>query len=191
MNAGERKKKLRRKFLRIRKNIPDEEYRKKSDLITKRLKDSQFYNSAGYIHCYISLNERKEVDTHGLLEELLPREKKVVVPVTDFESGTLTNRVLHSFEDLEPNRWGVPEPPDGEEVEPQELDLVIVPMVAGDNQCNRLGYGKGFYDRFLSDVDCPKIGLLFECCLTDNLPVEDFDVKLDQIMTENRVVNRD
>jgi 5-formyltetrahydrofolate cyclo-ligase len=70
----------------------------------------------------------------------------------------------------------------------EKLGLVIVPMVGGDNQKNRIGYGKGFYDRFLKQVDCPTVGLLFNECLVQKIPVEPFDVSLGKIITEDQII---
>ncbi|HKK44144.1 MAG TPA: 5-formyltetrahydrofolate cyclo-ligase, partial [Balneolaceae bacterium] len=81
------------------------------------------------------------------------------------------------------------EPNGGEQVSPKELDLVVIPMVGGDEQRNRIGYGEGFYDRFLSLVSCPKIGLTFEQNIVERIPVEDFDITLDKIITEQRVID--
>jgi len=137
------------------------------------------------------MNERREVETQELIIEMLSKGKCVVVPVTDFETGSLDHIKLDKFEDLEANKWGVLEPKAGSSVEPQKLDLVVVPMVGGDEQCNRIGYGEGFYDRFLQDVSCPKIGLLFEKNIVPEIPVEEFDIPLDAIITEQRVIYRD
>lgn len=190
MSIQEKKEELRNSFLRLRNQISEEAHRKCSDDITRRLKDSPAYNRTKYVHCYVSINERKEVDTHPLIQEMLTGDKQTIVPVTNFRSGTLTHIKLNSYDELETNKWGVPEPGSGKEIAIEQLDLIVVPMVAGDPQCNRLGYGKGFYDRFLSQVDCPKIGLLYECCIAEYIPTEEFDVKLDQILTEDRVIRR-
>jgi len=64
-----------------------------------------------------------------------------------------------------------------------------VPMVAGDLKKNRIGYGKGFYDRFLRDLGCPSAGLVFELCIADEIPVEDFDIPLSKLITEKRVID--
>lgn len=123
-----------------------------------------------------------------MLKEMLVEGKKVVVPVTQTDSRTMRHIALSKFEDLQPNTWGVLEPSGGEEVLVGSLDLIIIPMVGGDRHKNRIGYGKGFYDRFLAEVDCPKIGLLFEDCLIDEVPTESFDVPLNALITETKVV---
>lgn len=187
MDKNQKKEELRKQLLEQRESIPEAEFYGASADIIEELKEQKEYQNAGTIHCYVSMNERREVETRVLIKEMIVKERDVIVPVTDFESGTLTHIRLKSFSDLEENRWGVLEPRKGEEVSPEEIDLVVVPMVGGDEQCNRIGYGKGFYDRFLKDVNCPKIGLSFDTTIVKKLPTENFDVALDKIITEKRI----
>lgn len=173
-----------------RSSISRQDYVEKSAQIVARLKELAAFQNATNIHCYVSLNERREVNTHPLLKEMLKADKRVVVPVTNMEAGTLTHVVLTDFEDLKPNKWGVLEPPEtAREVDIDILDLIIVPMVGGDRQKNRIGYGKGFYDRFLQQTDGAKVGLLFENCLIDRVPVEPFDVPCSLLITEKQIIS--
>lgn len=190
MNQKKRKHQLRKQLLDRRSSISEQEYLEKSDQIISRLKKLTIFQNAHNFHCYVSLNERREVNTQPLIKELLNAGKRVVVPVTNIDSGTLTHVALTDFDDLEPNKWGVLEPPEtAREVNIGILDLVIVPMVGGDRQKNRIGYGKGFYDRFLQQTDCVKVGLLFEQCMVDHLPVEPFDVPCTLLITEEQIVS--
>jgi 5-formyltetrahydrofolate cyclo-ligase len=136
------------------------------------------------------MNNRREVETRELIKEMLFKGKRVVVPITDFKKDTLTHVQLTSYQELEKNKWGVLEPNGGKEVSPEELDLVIVPMVAADETCNRMGYGEGFYDRFLKEVTSPTIGLIFDQNIVESIPTENFDVPLDKIISEHRVLHR-
>lgn len=182
------KEKIRRELLNRRSRIPEEEYLERSERIVSRLLRLPEVINARTVHCYISMNNRREVNTHGLIKELIHSGHNVAVPITHTESGTLTHTRLNDFEDMQPNAWGVMEPQTGEKVAVEDLGLVIVPMVGGDLNRNRIGYGKGFYDRFLQHVSCPSVGLLFETCLMDEIPTEPFDVPLDKLVTETRVV---
>jgi len=191
VDINQKKEELRQQLLEQRKSISEPEFYGASADIIEELKEQKEYQDAGIIHCYVSMNERREVETRALIKEMTARGRDVVVPVTDFESRTLTHLRLKSFSDLEENRWGVMEPRKGEEVTPEEIDLVIVPMVGGDEQCNRIGYGEGFYDRFLKEVRCPKIGLSFDVNIIEELPTENFDIPLDKIITEKRILTID
>lgn len=190
MAKNKKKEELRQHLLKQRESIPEPEFYGASADIIEELKEQKEYQDAETIHCYVSINKRREVETRVLIKEMIARGKDVVVPVTEFESGSLTHIRLESYSDLKENKWGVMEPTRGEEVTPEAIDLVIVPMVGGDEQCNRIGYGEGFYDRFLKDVDCPKIGLLFDVNIVEQLPTENFDIPLDKIITEKRILNR-
>lgn len=188
MDISEQKAILRNKLLEKRENLSEAERRQASEKIVKRLTQQPEFQQAEIIHCYVSISSRNEVNTLFLIQEMLQGNKRVVAPITNFDSGKLSHIILHSFDDLKPNKWGVLEPEPGTEVDSPALDLIIVPMVGGDPQGNRLGYGKGFYDRFLAEVECPAIGLCFEKCMVKAIPVEKFDICLSRIITEKRVL---
>ncbi|MGK7368697.1 MAG: 5-formyltetrahydrofolate cyclo-ligase [Candidatus Halalkalibacterium sp. M3_1C_030] len=188
MNTAKHKDEIRQKLLKGRKGLSREEYLERSDKIIANLKAQPEFNEAHIIHCYVSMNQRNEVNTHGLLKFLIKSEKRPVVSITNFDDGTLSHRYLGSFDDLQKNKWGVLEPVRGEDASVKDFDLVIVPMVGGDDEKNRIGYGKGFYDRFLQKVNCPTIGLLFDRCLVPSVPVESFDISLDKCITETKII---
>lgn len=189
MSLQEHKEELRKRLLKQRSAIPEPEYYGMSADIIECLKGLREYQQASTVHCYVSMNSRREVETHELIKEMLQRQKKVVIPKTNIKERTLSHYRLHSFDDLKKNGWGVLELNKGDEVSVDALDLVIVPMVGGDEQGNRIGYGQGFYDRFLQNVSCPKVGLLFERNILEEIPTEQFDVPLDKIITENRIID--
>lgn len=190
MSLAEQKEKLRQQLLEKRQAIPQARYVEASELITGRLKRDPVFQQARTIHCYISMNERREVNTHPLIRHILDDERSLVVPVTDFDPAGLRHIRLNSFEELEANKWGVPEPREGTEIDIAALDLVIVPMVGGDRSGNRIGYGKGFYDRFLAQVDGVAVGLCFDECIVEKIPTESFDVRLDGIVTQSGVIRQ-
>lgn len=183
-----RKEILRQQFLSYRDGLTEEEYYNKSGTIINRLEEDPDFRQSRCVHCYVSMNDRREVNTRSMIQWMLNSRFKVAVPITNFDDGTLTHVQLDSYDELEENQWGVPEPPRKDPVDLDALDLVIVPMAGGDERCNRIGYGKGFYDRFLQEVSCPTIGLTYEECMVDELPVEEFDVPLSKIITEDRVI---
>lgn len=191
MDIDQKKERLREQLLNQRESIPQEKYRLASDSIIRRLQEQSEYSAVKTVHCYVSMNGRREVDTHGLIKKMLSGDKRVIVPVTDFNEYTLSHVNLTSFDMLETNKWGVLEPPSGEEISADEMELVIVPMVGADEQGNRIGYGKGFYDRFLKEVNCPKVGLIFEQNVVEEVPSGKYDIPLDKIITEHRVICRE
>lgn len=180
---------LRERVLPQRKEIPEDEWLKKSKAILSSLTDTDFFEEANVVHTYVSMNERREVNTDELIQELFESEKKVVVPITNFSEHSLNHVELRSFGELITNKWGVRDPEVKEnEVQAEELDLIIIPMAAADRKGNRLGYGQGFYDRFLKQTEGFKVGLIFSDFLFDEIPAEDFDIKLDVIITEDELI---
>lgn len=161
----------------------------KSNAITAQLKTFAPIRDALTVHCYIPIAERGEVDTFGIIQWLLKDEIKVAVPKSDFETKEMQHFLLTNPGSLVKNQLGIMEPTGGVEVPDSRLDLVIVPMVAADHDKNRLGYGEGFYDRFLAKVNAVKVGLVYEECLTDQpIPVEEFDIPMDYLVTEKRIL---
>lgn len=184
-----RKQELRKQFSDAREQLSREEAEEKSTGIMRKIFELPEYISAGTVHIYVPMKGRNEVNTMLCIENSLKLGKKVMVPKMA-PGGLLKHAVISSVAELKPNRLGIPEPRDGvpsEEV--SGIDLVFVPMVAGDKTGNRLGSGKGYYDRFLKIVPTCKIGILFDCQLSVSLlPAEEFDVKLDILITESRVI---
>ncbi len=189
MTISEEKSVLRKTLLNKRKAIPKERWNALSNAVIKNLKEISQFHEATCVHVFVSMNERNEVNTHLLIKELINSGKKVIVPVTDFSTGTLNHSALSNFELLESNKWGVLEP--NEMVLTDEKpDVVLVPLLAADNEFNRLGYGKGFYDRFLAESSALKIGLVFQEYILNKIPVERFDEKLDILVSEKEVYTR-
>lgn len=182
------KKNLRSHYLQIRENLSTVSATEKSKQITSLLMNLPVFKSAETIHTYVSISEKKEVHTHDLIKTGIREKKKILVPKMQ-AAGELAHSTIASFDELKPNQWGVPEPENIMGSRYPEMDIIIVPMVAGDRKKNRLGYGKGYYDRFLEKVTALKIGLLYNCQLyPDILPTEEFDIPLDMLITESEII---
>lgn len=182
------KESLRAYYLKRRDDMLTAEVCEKSDLIIKKLVTSDFYLEASVIHCYVSIKDRNEVRTIGLLKQMLEDGKRVIVPKM-LKKGRLAHKEIDSLKGLKVNQWGVAEPDEGDDANLAEIDLIIVPMVAGDRARNRIGYGKGYYDRFLGNIHAKKVGLLYELQLhSSRLIMADHDVRLDLLITENEKI---
>lgn len=139
---------------------------------------------ATYYHIFLPIENKKEVNTEYVLHILQGKDKSVLVPRTDFETLSMTHILLQENTTLKISEYGIPEPLEGIEVAPSKIQLVFVPLLAYDKKGNRIGYGKGFYDRFLSE--CPDhvitVGLsFFEP--EDTIPAEATDISLDYVVT--------
>lgn len=137
-----------------------------------------------YYHIFLSIRAKQEVDTSYLLHILQGRDKSIAVPKVQFEQRQLQSFLLQENTKLRLSDYGVPEPEDGIEIPPEKMDVVFVPLLAYDKQGNRLGYGMGFYDRFLSQCrsDCIFVGLSF-FPPENTLTTGEHDIPLDYCVT--------
>ena len=138
-----------------------------------------------YYHLFLTMTQKGEVDTHPILDILHGRDKKIVVSKANFEQGSLRHFLLQEDTKLITSKYGIPEPDSGQEVPADLLDVVFVPLLAYDKKGMRLGYGKGFYDRFLAQCSekCRKVGLSFFEPEPDLIPSESWDLALDIVVT--------
>lgn len=179
-----RKAELRRYWQRRRAEIPAELREKKSRIITGRLLDSFAIGGKGAVFAYISF--RSEPETHGLIRELLDRGVRVAVPLCDPFRHTMKAVELREWTQLRPGSYGILEP-DADKMKVlarEEIGLVLVPGLAFDRAGFRLGYGGGYYDRYLADWHGTSIGLTFSECLTAQLPQGDFDIPVSRVLTD-------
>jgi len=177
---------IREARLARRDAMPAPERVRKSAAVRAHLRSLTAFTEAPEVGCYVS--KGSEVDTHLLIAELLGEGRRVAVPIANAE-GTLRWSPLERFEDLEPGAFGVLEPRRGQQtpVNFSADSVVLVPCTAFEPQGQRLGYGKGYFDRFLATYEGKAIGLAFELQQVHELPVEDHDIPLGVIVTEERV----
>lgn len=186
--VSDKKNKLRQTFLNVRKSLSAKEIDLMSKKITEQLTSQTCFLQARTIHLYVSMKDNCEVITHDLIRYSLNKGKRVVVPKMK-SGGRLTHHQITSVTGLHFNKWGVSEPVNERPVKPNEISLVIVPMVAADFKKNRLGYGMGYYDRFLSETNACCVGLCFNCTLCwAPLPTDIFDQSMDTVITESAIL---
>lgn len=138
-------------------------------------------------------SKEKEVNTKPLIMALFNRGNKVVVPIIVKEDCSLRLSYLRDFSALVPSTFGVPEPIGSEiPAAAQDIDTIILPMLGFDRKGGRIGYGAGYYDRFLSkNPNLRKIGIAFACQEVDSLPVDENDISMDAVITEDGIVYPD
>ncbi len=176
---------LRKKYLRIREAIPDEIYFSASKEIARIFSESDFYKNAETVLLYMSI--KKEVDTRLLLQKLLSDKKAVAIPVS-FSDGKMTFRYITQTTALTCGRFSVPEPPESApEYKYSEKTLCVVPGIAFDRKGYRLGYGKGYYDRYLASNRVFTVGFCFDEVFTEELPHENTDIACDAIITQKGI----
>lgn len=156
------KSELRKKYKTRRNNFSSEQVDELSMNIANKLLSLDIWNHT-YYHLFLSIVEHKEVQTDFILNILHAKDKEVVVSKSDFDTQTMTNHLLTDNTVIKKNHWNIPEPVDGIEVPNNKIEVVFVPLLAFDKNGNRVGYGKGFYDKFLSSCseETIKVGLSF------------------------------
>lgn len=157
------------------------------EAICERVVAWAVFQAAEIVASYVSV--RKEVDTHRLIEYALKVGKRVCVPVTK-RKGVMVFQEISSLDELKSARFGLMEPEYDTEriVAPEYLDLMMVPGVAFDRQGNRLGFGGGYYDRYLAHCDATSVGLAYGFQIVDDIPTEGHDVRMDGLVTENEAI---
>lgn len=176
------KKALRTELLGERRLLSSKDWRLRSDEIGRQLLSWKKCVKAGLVHSYCSF--RNEVDTLSLIGSLLASGRGVCCPLVKNE-GMLEHRRISSLADLRPSKLGIPEPAMGSLVENLRFDLILVPGLAFDRRGFRLGYGGGYYDRFLAGADGIRVGLCFAFQMMDELPRGPKDQRVDFVLTES------
>jgi 5-formyltetrahydrofolate cyclo-ligase len=180
------KKDLRLQYSALRKDISPQSLLNSSLFIANSLLTLPVWNF-NYYHIFLPISSKNEVDTSFILSILQGKDKNIVLPKIK-NAHSLEHILLTDNTRLMANSWGVPEPVEGIEVNVEKIEVVFVPLLAFDKTGNRVGYGKGFYDTFLSNCkkDVIKIGLsLFtaEDRITD---VNENDIPLDYCITPEK-----
>lgn len=182
------KEELRKEFLIIRKNIQNKQEKSKS--IHNKMMTLDEYKKSNAIAVYCSLPN--EVDTYGFIQETLKLGKKVVVPKI-IEDNVMEFYQINSLNDLvETSTFGIKEPRKIESniVPKNKIDLAIIPGICFDEKRNRIGFGKGFYDRYLEkSLQIYKVGICFEEQVSKEIINSDrYDIVMDVVVTDKRKI---
>lgn len=183
----ETKAEIRKRILEIRKNLSDEEIAAKSEAILQNVLKTPEYEEAFNILLYADYCH--EVTTGGIFENALLRKKKVYFPKADKLTNTMEFYQITSLCQLTRGYKGIPEPKEDiryrYRFNAKEDTLMILPGVAFDTSGYRIGYGKGFYDKYLANKrQVSMMALAFSCQIVDEIPKDAHDIKMDKIVTE-------
>ena len=194
MTIFDDKKALRRRILNERKNINIVEKEEMDNKILGKLYDSEYYRKSKKIFIYISYDS--EINTKGIINKALEDNKKIYVPRTEFKTRIMDAVEIRSLDNLVESEYGILEPSINEpHIDPNELDLIIVPGVGFDRQGGRIGYGAGFYDRYFNKISedniegIIKLALAYEFQTLEKVPMNEQDMPVDCIITENEVIS--
>lgn len=173
---------LRERYLKIRKDINDLDREKYNNDIFKKVINLKEYKESKLVLIYVSLKD--EVDTFKLIEHSLEIGKKVAVPKCI--GNNIEFYYIKNLEELEKGKFNILEPKTNKKVIDFNASICIIPGIAFDKEKSRIGYGKGFYDRFLKDYCGIKIGLAYSECICEKIDNDINDVKMDKIVNSGR-----
>lgn len=178
---------LRKSMLSQRMNLTEAERARQNAEISNRLLCDEAYMHCKTLFIYVSVGN--EIATEAIINDALKKNKVVCVPKCR-EKGIMEAFRIHAFQDLSETKYGIPEPPlTCVKIAPENIDLCVIPALCCDLDGYRLGYGAGYYDRFLPGTNAVKIALCAEERVISRLPAQEHDIKCDKIITESEVYN--
>ena len=185
-----RKSGLRKAYLEKRRALSPGEVARMSSQIAERFFNEVDLAAVRSLHTFIRIAKFNEFDTSMVYYRIWHERRGIATcaPVTDRESGELEARYFDEATVLSENDWGIREPAGTEKADPQEIDLVIVPLLCFDESGHRVGYGKGYYDRFLARCrpDFLKLGVSLFPPVAAIDDIHEADVPLDLCITPDR-----
>lgn len=174
------KKSLRKKIMKMRLDMSEKQYHDLSHFIIDELKNREEFQQAKTIAVYLSYHH--EVDTWELVQEMI-KMKTICVPVIK-DHHQMDFVEIQDLKSLKKNKYGIAEPCKGKVIDKNDIDVMIVPLVGYNNDNYRLGYGGGYYDRYLIDYHGKTIGLAFTFQKIEDYIPEEHDMPLDVILTK-------
>ncbi len=186
---GDSKDAIRQRIILLRECIPEHEREKASARIFERFFKLPEYQDCEYIFAFAGFNS--EVSTLNAVFKMINSGKKVALPKV-LDSTHMEFFEVNKISDIKKSPMGIPEPAGELKLVKYKPEMILVPGSVFDTEYNRMGYGRGYYDRYLRgkgyDKYVWKVGLCFACQLVPNLPSEEHDVPVDMIITENEVI---
>ena len=186
------KSELRKIYLEKQKSLTEPERIQLSRQISDLFFDNFDLQKIHFLHVFLSIAINNEILTAFIYERLWREFSEIVTVASrvNFQTMTLDNLPFNSVTKFFKNRWRIAEPPEGDLVKAEKIDLVLVPLLCFDRKGFRVGYGKGFYDKFLSECrpDCLKAGLSYFAPVDEIADTTEFDVKLDFCIAPDRII---
>jgi 5-formyltetrahydrofolate cyclo-ligase len=183
---------LRHNYLAKRQLLSIDERERKTAQIVEKFFNHYHLSKINVLHCFISIERFGEVDTRPIFQRVWSDHPDIttVVPRINRETEELESLLYGADTELVHDRWQIGEPVHNDRVESIEVDLVLVPLLCYDRTGHRIGYGKGYYDRFLAKCrpDCQKIGLSMFPPIDEISDAHEGDIKLDACITPTEVI---
>lgn len=190
MSSYYEKKEIRKRILKLREELDVNNKEIADNLIKSTLLGTSYYKSAKKIFIYVSY--KNEVDTKEIIKKAISDGKEIYIPRTEIETKHMEAIKITSLDNLLENKYGILEPRLEEKfIDPNELDLIIVPGVGFDKYGGRIGYGAGYYDRYFKRIrnrNMKKIALAYDFQIIDKVPMDEYDEKMDGLITEKEQI---
>jgi len=182
------KNQLRIYYKKLRTKLTEQEKEEKSLAIANMLVQTEIWDNT-YFHLFLPIVEQNEINTEYILNLLMGKDKEIVVSKSDFTTRKMTHILLTEETKIKKNSYNIPEPISGEEISSHKIDVVFIPLLAYDRNGNRVGYGKGFYDKFLSECrdKVIKVGLSFFHPENEIDDIYEEDIPLDYCITPDTI----
>ncbi len=177
---------FRAKYKNIRNSMNDKTREEKSKIITKRFVD----NFSGFENYFIYINFSSEVETGDIIKYLIEHNKKISIPKCDIKNSTMQPTIFNRDSLMTKNAYGIYEN-NTDDIFHERIDVILLPALTVDRDGNRLGYGKGYYDKFINSLSYKPllIGLCYnEQICNETLPSNKFDAKLDYVITDTEII---
>ena len=184
-----RKERLRKRVLAMRMGLDRGQAKVSGQAILEQVLGLEAYRRAKLVHTYVSSKEN-EVDTRALICTCLAQGKRVAVPVVMPGTKTLSHALIDDLDQLVVGPWGLAQPDPATATwlpAAARIDLIVVPGLAFDRRGQRIGWGGGYYDRFLAQVQTVKIGLCYDELVLDCIPGEPHDIPVDMVVAETAI----
>lgn len=187
MNKSE----LRKIYLAANGNLSAQTKREKSAEIAERFFTNFDLSRVRFLHCFLPIEKFGEIDTKLIFERIWRDFPSVetLAPRVNFQTNRIEHLIFKRQTKLVRNHWEICESVENETIESEKIDLVLTPLLCFDARGFRVGYGRGFYDKFLKDcrADCLKIGLSYFAPVAEISDAQTFDVKLDFCVTPQEI----
>lgn len=188
------KNQLRQQYKQIRNRLTADQVISYSDSIARQLFATDFWQQSSTVMLYLSF--QNEVITEAIYQRGWQEGKTMLLPICAPEGGLMEMSVITSFDQLEPNRYGIGELPEHLQqlIAPKQIDVCLIPGIAFDHAGTRLGFGAGYYDRYLPRVNpsAKRIALAYECQMhSETLPRDAYDLPMQYILTERKLYQID
>lgn len=178
-----KKKELRKIYKQKRKELSEGQIKELQKSVFQQVKKLDF-SLVTNIHVFLPIEKQKEINTYKIIDFLSLQNKIIVISKSNFTNNTLQHFIFDKKTELEVSNYGIPEPKNAKQINVKKIDLVFVPLLISDEKNYRVGYGKGFYDRFLSECkpSVKTIGLNFFKPIKQIEDVNTFDVALNTVI---------